>query len=173
MSIPLEYRAPDRPKHARPTVVELAREQLSPADGMLVPQKTYRPNTQSDRRRYVDEVELEAPIMFHMQNPDRCGMSLVDALHSRFMNLCDRDDHMFEQRGPSVSIRLMVCLGRVVSMRHPQLLLHELTAVLVAGIRSLEQANTDKGLSDATSAYHEVEACKECCQDSQTFHRGM
>ncbi|EPT04896.1 hypothetical protein FOMPIDRAFT_1034573 [Fomitopsis schrenkii] len=73
----------------------------------MIPQKTYRPNTQSDRRRYVDEVQLEPPIMFYMQNPSRSGMSLQDALHGRFMNLCDRDEHMFEQRGPSVSIRLM------------------------------------------------------------------
>lgn len=81
----------------------------------MIPQKTYRPNTQSDRRRYVDEVQLEPPIMFYMQNPSRSGMSLQDALHGRFMNLCDRDEHMFEQRGPSVSIRLMVCLEHVVA----------------------------------------------------------
>ncbi|KAI0736445.1 hypothetical protein C8Q72DRAFT_872257 [Fomitopsis betulina] len=66
---------------------------------MLVPQKTYRPNTQSERRRYVDEVQLEPPIMFYMQNPSRWGISLQDALHG--------DDLMFEQRAPSVSIRLM------------------------------------------------------------------
>ena len=105
--------------------MELAREQLSPSDGELIPQKTYRPNTQSDRRRYVDEVQLEPPIMFYMQNPPRCGMSLQDALQGRFMNLRDRDDHMFEHRGPSVSIRLMVCLEHVVFIQRRQLVYHE------------------------------------------------
>ncbi|PCH44367.1 hypothetical protein WOLCODRAFT_138962 [Wolfiporia cocos MD-104 SS10] len=79
----------------------------SPHDGTLVPQRTYRPHTQSDRRRYVDEVELEAPIMFYMQDPEGCGIALRDALNSKFMRLVGRDDLMFGSRGPSVSIRLM------------------------------------------------------------------
>ena len=36
---------------------------------LLLPQRTYRPHTQSDRRRYVEEVDLEQPIMFYMQSP--------------------------------------------------------------------------------------------------------
>lgn len=68
----------------------------------------YRPHTTSDRRRYVEEVRLEAPIVFELQNPQQSGISLRDALTSRFMRLVGRDDLMFEQRGPSVSIRLEV-----------------------------------------------------------------
>ncbi|CCM07076.1 uncharacterized protein FIBRA_09400 [Fibroporia radiculosa] len=89
------------------TVQELAVACSSPYDGLLVPQRTYRPHTQSDRRRYVEEVELEPPIMFLVQNPEGCGIPLRDALNSKFMRLVDRDDLMFRQRGPSVSIRLM------------------------------------------------------------------
>ncbi|OBZ74214.1 hypothetical protein A0H81_05854 [Grifola frondosa] len=89
------------------SVPELAVAYSSPHDGELVPQKPYRPHTQSDRRRYVEEVQLEEPIMFFMQSPDGCGISLRDALNSKFMHLVGRDDLMFEGRGPSVSIRLM------------------------------------------------------------------
>ncbi|KAH9840222.1 uncharacterized protein C8Q71DRAFT_746403 [Rhodofomes roseus] len=96
-----------RPRSAIRTVTELAREHIPPFDGTLVPQKTYRPHTQSDRRRYVDDVELEQPIMFYLQNPQRCGITLQDALNGKFMDLMGRDDHMFINRGPSVSIRLM------------------------------------------------------------------
>ncbi|KZT71953.1 hypothetical protein DAEQUDRAFT_665046 [Daedalea quercina L-15889] len=107
VSLPNDLRPAEHPRQAGPTVTEIANEWLSPSDGILVPQKTYRPHTQSDRRRYVDEVELEPPIMFFTQNPHRCGIPLMDALNGRFMNLADRDDPMFVNRGPSVSIRLM------------------------------------------------------------------
>ncbi|KAI0343081.1 hypothetical protein BDW22DRAFT_1308064, partial [Trametopsis cervina] len=75
--------------------------------GQIVPQRTYRPNTQSDRRRYVEEVNLEEPIMFYSLHGDTCGIPCVDALNSKFSNLHGRDDPMFVQRGPSVSIRLV------------------------------------------------------------------
>jgi len=89
------------------TVAEIATAYATPYDGVLVPQKTYRPHTQSDRRRYVEEVDLEQPIMFYVQNPVGCGIPLRDALNSKFMRLAGRDDLMFVNRGPSVSIRLM------------------------------------------------------------------
>ena len=82
-----------------------------PHGGSFVPQKTYKPHTISDRRRYVDEVQLEAPIMFFSNNPTGCGILLKDAIASRFSTLDGRDDSMFQGRGPSVSIRLNV--------RHP------------------------------------------------------
>lgn len=74
----------------------------------LVPQRLYRPNTQSDRRRYVEEVDLEPPILFFMQHPEGCGISCKDAVNSRFSRLLGRDDSMFQNRGPSVSIRINV-----------------------------------------------------------------
>ncbi|TBU27237.1 hypothetical protein BD309DRAFT_863201 [Dichomitus squalens] len=87
-------------------VLEIARVAGHPHGGPFVPQKTYKPHTISDRRRYVDEVELEAPIMFFSNNPTGCGIPLRDAIASRFSALDGRDDSMFEGRGPSVSIRL-------------------------------------------------------------------
>lgn len=68
----------------------------------------YKPHTNSDRRRYVEEIELDAPIFFWMTGPEECGISLTDALHSRVKRLRDRDVPVFEGRGPSVSIRLEV-----------------------------------------------------------------
>jgi hypothetical protein len=75
---------------------------------MPVPQKMYKPHTQSDRRRYVEEVELEPPIMFYLQSPSECGIPLRDALTGKYIRLMGRDDPMFRERGPSVSIRLRV-----------------------------------------------------------------
>ncbi|RPD64280.1 hypothetical protein L226DRAFT_544881 [Lentinus tigrinus ALCF2SS1-7] len=89
-----------------PNVLDLARTAGHPWGGPLVPQKTYRPHTLSDRRRYVEEVQLEEPIMFFTHHPAGCGIMLKDAIASKFSTLIDRDDSMFEGRGPSVSIRL-------------------------------------------------------------------
>ncbi|KAG7093762.1 hypothetical protein E1B28_007411 [Marasmius oreades] len=72
----------------------------------FIPQSMYKPHTNSDRRRYVEEVELDEPIYFWAENPTECGISLADALHSRVRRLVGREDTVFEGRGPSVSIRL-------------------------------------------------------------------
>ncbi|PSS31026.1 hypothetical protein PHLCEN_2v2439 [Hermanssonia centrifuga] len=88
-----------------PTVYELAGQW--PNLNKMIPQKPYRPHTQSDRRRYVEEVELEGPIMFYMANPAACGIPLKDAVNCKFARLDGRDDQMFVQCGPSISIRLM------------------------------------------------------------------
>lgn len=90
------------------SVLEIANAAGYPHGGPFIPQKTYRPHTISDRRRYVDEVELETPIMFFSNKPTGCGIPLRDALSSRFSTLEGRDDAMFQGRGPSVSIRLNV-----------------------------------------------------------------
>lgn len=111
--------------------------------------------------------------MFYMQSPSRCGMSLQDALQGRFMNLRDRDDHMFEQRGPSVSIRLMVCLEHVVLTTAVKWCTVEADFdSSVARICSLEQANTDKGLPNTAAAHNTVQASQECREDSSTLHHG-
>lgn len=68
----------------------------------------YKPHTISDRKRYVEDVLLEAPIYFFVEHSGQCGISLHDALHSRVKNLVDREQVVFEGRGPSVSIRLEV-----------------------------------------------------------------
>ncbi|KIK08980.1 hypothetical protein K443DRAFT_127960 [Laccaria amethystina LaAM-08-1] len=76
------------------------------AYGPFVPQQMYKPHTNSDRKRYVEEIELEAPIYFSMDHPSEFGIPLSDALHSRVKRLQNRDQLVFEGRGPSVSIRL-------------------------------------------------------------------
>src|SRR5258708_12678467 len=74
----------------------------------MVPQKRYKPHTSSDRRRYVEEVNLEPSIHFYMAKPDELGIPLRDALHGRFAKLVGRDEPMFRERGPSISVRLNV-----------------------------------------------------------------
>lgn len=74
--------------------------------GPMVPQRRYKPHTSSDRRRYVDEVNLEPSIHFYMQKPDEEGIPLKDAMHGRFARLVSRDEPMFQERGPSISVRV-------------------------------------------------------------------
>ncbi|KAG6817538.1 hypothetical protein H0H87_007506 [Tephrocybe sp. NHM501043] len=82
--------------------------------GPFIPQKMYMPHTNSDRRRYVEEIDLQRPIYFWMEAPDECGIPLVDALHSRVRRLRQRDEPVFEGRGPSISVRIQVRLLRFV-----------------------------------------------------------
>jgi len=77
----------------------------------MVPQKRYKPLTSSDRRRYVDEVNFEPSITFFMQKPDEAGIPLKDAMTGRFARLVSRDERMFQERGPSVSVRVNVSLA--------------------------------------------------------------
>ena len=100
--------APTVPQAPYMSVQEIAA--TFPNAHLLIPQRTYRPHTQSDRRRYVEEVQLEPPILFHMTSPIGLGISCRDALNCRFAHLDNRDDPMFINRGPSVSIRIMVSL---------------------------------------------------------------
>lgn len=46
--------------------------------------------------------------MFFLQAPGECGIPLRDALTGKYIRLVGRDDAMFRERGPSVSIRLKV-----------------------------------------------------------------
>lgn len=72
----------------------------------MVPQKRYRPHTTSDRRRYVEEVHLEEPIFFYTLRPEVDGISLYEAISNKFASLAGRDDPMFLERGPSISVRI-------------------------------------------------------------------
>jgi len=99
----------DRPLYTHREQLQLFRNVLSlhrEDAGPFIPQLMYKPHTTSDRKRYVEDVRLEAPIYFFVDHSNQCGISLVDALHSRVKNLVDRDRVVFEGRGPSVSIRL-------------------------------------------------------------------
>lgn len=71
-----------------------------------IPQPMYKPHTDADRRRYVEDVSLEAPIKFNCLHPDELGIPLTDAIAGRFRRLDHKDDTVFEGRGPSVSIRI-------------------------------------------------------------------
>jgi hypothetical protein len=88
------------------TVLDLASQ--FPGADLLIPQTIYRPSTQSDIRRYVHEVTLDDPIMFYMQDPEGCGINCRDAVNSKFSRLVGRDELMFQNRGPSVSVRINV-----------------------------------------------------------------
>lgn len=100
----------NKPLYSHKEQLQFFRDALSlpygPPAGPFVPQIMYKPHTNSDRRRYVEEVDLEAPIHFWVDSPHECGISLSDALHSRVRRLLNRDETVFEGRGPSVSIRL-------------------------------------------------------------------
>ncbi|KAJ7763654.1 hypothetical protein DFH07DRAFT_812674 [Mycena maculata] len=74
--------------------------------GPFVPQLMYTPHTTSDRRRYIGEVGMEPPIHFWVENPSECGIPLSDAFHSRVKRVLNRDGIVFEDLGPSVSMRL-------------------------------------------------------------------
>ena len=53
--------------------------------------------------------------MFFLQRPAGCGIPLRDALTGKDIRLVGRDDLMFSERGPSVSIRLKVTLSSLGS----------------------------------------------------------
>jgi len=74
--------------------------------GPFLPQLMYKPHTTSDRKRYVEEVMLEPPLHFVTEHPQQFGILLKDVLHSRTKRLVNREQVVFEGRGPSVSIRL-------------------------------------------------------------------
>ena len=74
--------------------------------GPFLLQQMYKPHTTSDRKRYVEEVMLEPPLYFITEHPQQYGILLKDVLHSRTKRLLNREQVVFEGRGPSVSIRL-------------------------------------------------------------------
>lgn len=101
----------------------------------------YKPHTTSDRKRYVEDVLLEAPIYFYVEHSGQCGIPLHDALHSRVKNLVNREQVVFEGRGPSVSIRLEVSQYTApVSFSSSSHITFS-----VARLQTVEQTNPNKG----------------------------
>ncbi|KAF9005972.1 hypothetical protein BDQ17DRAFT_1352493 [Cyathus striatus] len=102
--------ATDRPQFSHRQQLQMFRDVVAnnPTGnfGPFIPQQMYKPHTNSDWKRYVEEVDTDAPIFFWTVQPDECGILLSDALHSRVKRLSGRDQTVFEGRGPSVSIRL-------------------------------------------------------------------
>ena len=68
----------------------------------------YRPHTSADHRRYVEGLQLMAPVVFEMKHPDQYGVNLADALTQHMTHLQDKDKLMFVNCGPSASIRIEV-----------------------------------------------------------------
>jgi len=54
--------------------------------------------------------------MFYLQGPGECGIPLRDAITGKHFRLVERDDPMFRECDPSVSIRLKVTLTTFVSV---------------------------------------------------------
>ncbi|EGN96574.1 hypothetical protein SERLA73DRAFT_58553 [Serpula lacrymans var. lacrymans S7.3] len=73
---------------------------------IFIPQPIYKPHTQADQDRYIKHASLFEPIIFMVENPYEWGISLDDALRQRTKHLLGKDELMFENCGPSVSIRI-------------------------------------------------------------------
>lgn len=154
------------------SAIDLAAAAGHPLGQRFVPQKTYKPHTLSDRRRYVDEVSLEAPIMFYALNPAGCGISLEDAIKSRFSKLDGRDDPMFEGRGPSVSIRLNVS-ARVLLWSSRRLLTGQWACYSVAGLCAVESPDPDEGFPEPAPASHACQTGQERSKNDRPLHLGQ
>ncbi|KZV72210.1 hypothetical protein PENSPDRAFT_576483 [Peniophora sp. CONT] len=72
----------------------------------MIPQSKYRPHTAADRDRYVNKIQLLEPVLFNTTNPGIVGIALSDALAGKYQQLDGRDDRLFQQCGPSISIRI-------------------------------------------------------------------
>ncbi|EPQ56456.1 hypothetical protein GLOTRDRAFT_138182 [Gloeophyllum trabeum ATCC 11539] len=71
-----------------------------------VPQKMYKPQAANDRKRYIEEIGFVPPIEFRQHGANHDGISVHEALNGHLGNLVDRDEEVFTNCGPSVSIRL-------------------------------------------------------------------
>lgn len=108
------YQAPDDDEEDAPQPMEhvvkwkAIRELAVIATGtnVYIPQSIYQPYTEADRVRYIEKADLKEPIIFQTAHPDQWGISLDDALKAKMKDLLNKDDSMFEDCGPSVSIRL-------------------------------------------------------------------
>ncbi|KAG2122111.1 hypothetical protein DEU56DRAFT_917912 [Suillus clintonianus] len=79
---------------------------ITTGTAVYIPQTVYQPYTEADRVRYIEKADLKETIIFKTAHPDQWGIALQDALRAKVQNLLDKDDNMFEDCGPSVSIRL-------------------------------------------------------------------
>ncbi|TFK51733.1 hypothetical protein OE88DRAFT_1658322 [Heliocybe sulcata] len=72
----------------------------------VVPQKMYRPQAANDKKRYIDEIRFDLPITFRMTGASEDGISVREALVGHLGELVNKDDEVFINCGPSVSIRI-------------------------------------------------------------------
>jgi nitrogen fixation protein len=111
---------------------------IATGTNVYIPQSIYQPYTEADCVRYIKKANLNEPIIFVTSHPDQWGIALEDALRTNMKDLLGRDDHMFEDCGPSVSIRLQVT-------RFVFRLIYVLLIVTVAGISCLDKADPYHG----------------------------
>ena len=90
--------------------------------------------------------------MFLIANPDECGIPCRDALNCRFARLSGRDDQMFVQRGPSVSIRIMVSMPPSAYVPSQS----DSFIAAVAGLRALEPPDPNSRLPQPPWTHHAV-----------------
>lgn len=134
---------------------------------IYIPQTIYQPYTEADRVRYIEKANLKAPIIFVTSHPDQWGIPLEDALRAKMKDLVGRDDHMFVDCGPSVSIRLQVTqfsAGSIVS---------SYMQPIVAWVPCVDKANPYHGLQKSEMPYHKRQAGEKYRKLRQTFHRGV
>ncbi|KAF9221383.1 hypothetical protein BS17DRAFT_768677 [Gyrodon lividus] len=72
----------------------------------FVPQTLYKPHTEADQERYIEQVTLSSPIIFVTEGPYEWGIPLEDVLKGNTKRLPDRDKLVLQDCGPSVSIRI-------------------------------------------------------------------
>lgn len=78
--------------------------------GPIVPQKRYKPHAMSDRKRYVEEIELKPTIYFKDSKDGQLidGLPILLIMQNRISGLQGRDDSMLSDCGPSISVRISV-----------------------------------------------------------------
>lgn len=83
-----------------------------PIPGPLVPQALYKHARAYDQCRYVEEIQLSAPISFRLANPDALGIPLRDAKLGKnspaYAHLENRDEEVLHGAKSSISIRICV-----------------------------------------------------------------
>lgn len=74
----------------------------------FVPQRLYRPFTETDKERYLERVSLSAPIIFVTKGLLEWGISLQDVRNGKTHGLVNKNDPVLQHCGPSVTIRINV-----------------------------------------------------------------
>jgi hypothetical protein len=76
--------------------------------GPFVRQRMYKPHTSADKKRYVEDVQLDVPLLFEVIGQEQLGLPLTEAMQPRGTRLTGGEGLVFEDKGPSVSIRIEV-----------------------------------------------------------------
>ncbi|KAI0329924.1 hypothetical protein GY45DRAFT_1251899, partial [Cubamyces sp. BRFM 1775] len=136
-------------------VLDIATQHLHPRGGEVIPQLDYTDTTDSGGQPSVEEVELQPPVLFWSQATDKpggpvaLGIPLGDLNNSDFMRLQGRDDVVFENQSPSLSL-LINWPGYSTWRRHILLSLPEpltraqLVAIIATSVEHFVEARTQR-----------------------------